>query len=535
MLVNKGLQAAVLDTIGVNGLDSQTHPTALDPTWFTKADNIVYTEGGRVTFRKGLKQRTLAVSKPIGALIEHKITEKLFCAYNGTIAEVNLTTPDNAFSNPYTTGATDSHWQFVEYDDDIYGFQYNAKPVVYTNGVVTNPWTKVEEISGYSNPSGLSTFKPSCGLGQYGRMWAGGNVTDKNVLYYSELEAPHKWATGDSGYIDLKFVWEADEIIAIRAYAGKLVIFGRQNIAIYNNPWDVQNGLTLDEVIKGVGCVSRDSIQAVGNDLFFVSDTGVRSLKRTAEGNQDKLPLREMSITIKDELISNISNSSNIKSSYVLDEGLYIISFVDLNVTYVFDITYWTPRQTPRITKWYFEGDREPISLVYSETYGLLFGEKSGHICSYEEYYDADYEGSDIYKNNPFTGGFSTVWIDLGDGYVSSILKKLLLVISGGQGTNIGLRLYKDFELTASISSTFKMNPPLSGLPSYWGKSKFPSSTVPTNWDAYKYAPISGLKEVGVPLAGDAKYIRFEMDGVTNGYKSSLQSLSLLYKPGKIY
>ena len=45
MLQGKGLKATVLDTIGVNGLDTQTHPTALDPSYFTKANNIVYTEG----------------------------------------------------------------------------------------------------------------------------------------------------------------------------------------------------------------------------------------------------------------------------------------------------------------------------------------------------------------------------------------------------------------------------------------------------------------------------------------------------------
>ena len=46
----KVLNVVPLDTIGINGLDSQTNPTALGATWFTKADNIVYTEGGKVTF-----------------------------------------------------------------------------------------------------------------------------------------------------------------------------------------------------------------------------------------------------------------------------------------------------------------------------------------------------------------------------------------------------------------------------------------------------------------------------------------------------
>jgi len=523
MLINKQLKAAVLDTVGVNGLDTQTHPTALDATWFTKADNIVYTEGGRVTFRKGVKQLTLAEGNSIGAIVEHKPTGKIFSAAGGNMYETDLTDKDNAFINSFATGATNSDWQFVEYDDEIYCFQEGEKPVEYDSGV----WSLLEATSGYNAPTGVTTFDPSCGLGDFGRMWAGGISEDKNILYYSELERPHKWSSGDSGYINLKFVWGGDEIIGIKAYSGKLVIFGRQNIAIYNNPTDVTS-MSLDEVIEGAGCVARDSIRAIGNDLFFMSDTGVRSLRRTAEANTDKLPLTDVSSTVKDELISHISNSHNIKSVFVYDEGLYVVSFVDLNVTYVFDITHTTPKGTPRISKWYFEGDRNPVSMAYSEGYGLLFGQKGGNVCSYEGYFDIDYEGSNVYTYHPFTGSFSTVWIDLGQGYISSILKKLLMVISGGQGTDVGLRVYKDFELEPSTSSTFKMNPAILGIPYKWGTSAALFGTA-------KYAPIYGLKEVGLQLAGDAKYIRFEMDGVTNGYKASLQSITLFYKPGKTY
>ena len=573
---NKQLQAAVLDTVGVNGLDTQTHSTALDPTWFTKADNIVYTEGGKVTFRKGVKQKTISGGDTVGSIIEHKPSDKIFAGVNGTIYEVDLANPDTAWINPFTTGASASDWQFTEFDVDIYAFQTGATPLEYASAT----WSTVS-----TKPAGVTTFDPSCGLGHYGRMWAGGITEDKSTLYYTQIETPTGWATGDAGYVNLKYVWGGDEIVQISSYAGKLVIFGRENIAIYNNPWDV-TALVLDEVIKGVGCVSRDSVQAVGNDLFFMSDTGVRSLQRTAEANQDKLPLREISTTVKDEMIAHVTASTNVKSSYVLDEGLYIVTFPSLNVTYVFDITYWTPRDTPRVSKWYFENDREPVSLVYSETYGLLFGQASGHVCAYEGYYDADYQGSSVYTNNPFTGAFSTVWIDLGNGYISSILKKMLFVTSGGQGTDAGLRVYKDFEQEPATSATFKLNPTLSGTAYLYGdsaclfgcntnydyggtgfcsdgvydgtnsKMNYTSSSACTTagftWNETtdtggvdqpancssspaKYAPIYGLKETGLPLAGDAKYMRFEMDGVTNGYKASLQSITLLYKQGKVY
>jgi hypothetical protein len=164
--------------------------------------------------------------------------------------------------------------------------------------------------------------------------------------------------------------------------------------------------------------------------------------------------------------------------------------------------------------------------MVYTETYGLLVGQQSGRVATYEGYYDVDYSGSNVYTYNSYTTAFATAELDLGQGVQASILKKLIMVIAGGQGTDVGIRLYKDFETKPKISPTFKLNPTLSGEPSYWGKAS-------ALYGAAKYAPIHGYKERSVPLSGNAKYIRIEWDAVTKGYKASLQSISLLFKQGK--
>lgn len=102
------------------------------------------------------------------------------------------------------------------------------------------------------------------------------------------------------------------------------------------------------------------------------------------------------------------------------------------------------------------------------------------------------------------------------------------MVLSGGSGTDVGIKAFKDFELAASTQQTFKVNAPLSGTVYKWGASS-------SLFGAAKYAPIRGLKEVSIPLRGSAKYLRFEMDGVTNGYRTTLQSITLFYKQGKMY
>ena len=534
----KQINSVSLDTIGINGIDTQTTATALSPNWFTKADNVVYTEGGKVAFRKGLKQGTLTGGAKVGSMAEHYngTSNLLFAATVGNIYTLDLTDKDNAWTAAFATGASTSDWQFRNFNSDLLAAQGGEDCLVYKNAT---SWAKLKDVTGYSAPPGVTTFDPSCMLGFYGRAWAGGISEENDVLYYSKLLDSKLWATSDTGgFIDLKSVWGNDEIVAIEAFAGKLAIFGKENIAIYNSP-DIIGSIALDEVIQGIGCISRDSIQSIGDDLYFLSDTGVRSLYRTTQ--LDKLPLTEKSITIKDELIANITVSTNVKSVFMMDEGLYILSFVDRNVTYVFDTTYNTEKETPRITKWVFADNREPASLVYTNDYGLLVGQQSGRVATYEGYYDVDYSGSSVYTYNSYTVSFSTVWIDLGQGVQSSILKRLVMLVSGGQGTDVGIRLYKDFEMTPKISPTFKLNPTLSGEPSYWGAtfSKYGPLTghthnAATHPAASKYAPIHGFKERSIPLAGSAKYIRLEWDGVTKGYKASLQSLSLLFKQGKI-
>ena len=80
------------------------------------------------------------------------------------------------------------------------------------------------------------------------------------------------------------------------------------------------------------------------------------------------------------------------------------------------------------------------------------------------------------------------------------------MVVSGGQGTDVGLKLYTDFEQTPKLAQTFVLNPPLNGTPYYWGKAG-------SLYGQAKFQPVAGLKEKSIPLAKTAKYIRIEMDG----------------------
>ena len=710
-----------LPNFGVNGLNTQDNPATLDSTFLTHANNIVLRESGRISLRKGLKQKVVPSGTAIGSLIEHNDngTNKVFASHGTSIYTVDFTSPNAAFPSSgddvkHTVSGTTGDWQFVNFNDRLHCFHSGVSPQKYdgsassgqkwsahhgtttavnladaseitapnivsgktykitalgntnfwlagasdtpevgeiftadisggdardliareankmiegesykiialgdtnfnlngadaspavdevftandvlgigtglvvevitsTTGTVveikTNPTLTtitVDDTTGFAadgkilindevisytgitsttftgctrgssdttatyhdnndvvktatKPATVTTFDPSCGMGFYGRLWCGGVSEAKDVVYYSNLLDGDDWIGGSAAAIDLKNVWGTDEIIAIAPYYGKLIIFGKRNIAIYNSP-QIVGSLVLDEVIRGVGCVSRDSVQAIGDDLVFLSATGLRSLARTTE--KDKLPLTDLSVNIKDTLIRNIGNSTNVKSVYVENEGIYIMSFVDNNINYVFDFKHITPNGVPRVTTWTFSNDREPSNMTYTELYGLLVGQQDGSLAGYEGYNDVDlaWDSGASYTNASYTSNVSSPWISLGQSVSAVLLKRIIMVLEGGSGATLGLKWYKDFGASPSTTTNISLRPTSTGSTALWGSS---SSLYGTS----KFTPIYGLQEYRTPLTGSAKHIKLSISVASNGYDASIQDLTLLTKEGKI-
>ena len=711
-----------LPNFGVNGLNTQDNPATLDSTFLTNANNIVLRESGRISLRKGLKQKVVPSGTAIGSLIEHNDngTNKVFASHGTSIYTVDFTSPNAAFPSSgadvkHTVSSTTGDWQFVNFNDRLHCFHSGVSPQKYdgsassgqkwsahhgtttavnladaseitapnivsgktykitalgntnfwltgasdtpevgeiftadisggdardliareankmiegesykiialgdtnfnlngadaspavdevftandvlgigtglvvevitsTTGTVveikTNPTLTtitVDDTTGFAadgkilindevisytgitsttftgctrgssdttatyhdnndvvktatKPATVTTFDPSCGMGFYGRLWCGGVSEAKDVVYYSNLLDGDDWIGGSAAAIDLKNVWGTDEIIAIAPYYGKLIIFGKRNIAIYNSP-QIVGSLVLDEVIRGVGCVSRDSVQAIGDDLVFLSSTGLRSLARTTE--KDKLPLTDLSVNIKDTLIRNIGNSTNVKSVYVENEGIYIMSFVDNNINYVFDFKHITPNGVPRVTTWTFSNDREPSNMAYTELYGLLVGQQDGSLAGYEGYNDVDLawdSGAASYSNSSYTSDVSSPWISLGQSVSAVLLKRIIMVLEGGSGATLGLKWYKDFGASPSTTTNLNLRPATTGSPALWGSGS-------SLYGASKFTPIYGLQEYRTPLTGSAKHIKLSISVASNGYDASIQDLTLLTKEGKI-
>ena len=553
----KQLQYQTLANIGLNGLNTQGNPATLDPSYLTKAENIVLRESGRISLRKGFKQKVAPnAASPNGvaikSIIEHNDqgTTKIFASHGTSIYTVDFTTPAGAYPSSgadvkHTVGSTTGDWQFVNFNNRLSCFHVDTVPQRYDGSASSG--SKWAAFDNAHRPSTVSSgeFKPSCGTGFYGRMWVGGVAESKDILYYSSLLDADDFRTtsensaSNGGFISLRSVWGTDEIISIAPFYGQLVIFGKNNIVIYSNPSNIAT-MALNEVIKGVGCVARDSIQSIGDDLIFLSSTGLRSLARTSE--KDKVPLIDYSVNIKDTLIRNIGQSTAVKSAYIENEGIYVMTFTASNITYVFDFKHRTPNQAPRVTTWTFDVDREPASLTYTTLYGMLIGQKDGAIAGYEGYFDTDLAGAATFSNASYTGIFETTWVNLGDSVGASLLKRLFMVLEGGSGATLGLKWYKDYSSSPSKTTSITLAPTTTGSTSLWGASSslYGATTVTHTHSATvhpsssTYKPVYGLREYRTSLTGSAKNLKISISIQSNGYDASLQDLTLLHKQGKI-
>jgi hypothetical protein len=97
--------------------------------------------------------------------------------------------------------------------------------------------------------------------------------------------------------------------------------------------------------------------------------------------------------------------------------------------------------------------------MAYTESKGFLLGQRVGSVASYEGYYDKQYNSGGTYTTYSYTGTFLTTWLDLGDSALAALLKKLKAIISGGSGTVVGLKWYKDFNVIPSKTLQFQINP----------------------------------------------------------------------------
>jgi len=428
------LQNITVAAPGFAGLNTQDSPINVDPSFAAVADNCVIDKLGRIGARKGWEAVSTNGSSVLGSsrgietmyeFIDNSGNKRIISAGNNKLF-TGTTTLTDATPTGYTPTA--NNWKAVTLNDHVYLFQRDHE---YVLGTDHGGSFVLEEHSAHTHATG-SPPEANEVLAAYGRLWAADITGNKHTVYWSDTLNGHHWTGGTTGSLDVTTVWPTgfDEITALAAHNGFLIIFGKKSILVYSGASSPAS-MTLTDTIEGVGCIARDSVQHTGTDILFLSETGVRSFGRTIQ--EKSMPMRDISKNVRTDLLNLIPLQTNpIKSLYSSEEAFYLLTLPDSNTVYCFDMRQSLPDGSQRATTW---SGMYPLSFAVLEGGEIYIGISSG-IVKYKGYMDGAVKYEMRYFSNP---------MDFGNTSNLKFLKKFNMTIIGGQNTPTTLNWGYDY------------------------------------------------------------------------------------------
>jgi len=536
------IQTASIAAPGFLGLNTQDSSVQLSSGFALTANNCIIDRYGRIGARRGWIPVNTSVNSDLGSANPVEFMFEMVKAggnvmisagnnrlFTGTTLMLTAPIRNTTNNGDVSVTITANHWQGAALP---YGDGAAAEPHVYI-AQTGHPVLVYHElpIAGGSDPHahnsgsfgfqrlgdigtlpiGYTTtdFQPNCALAAYGRIWFADIIGDRQTIYFSRLLDGSDFSGGDSGSLSLNAVFpNNDKIMALAAHNGFLIVFGRNNIAIYGNPIDVTQ-LTLVEYIPNVGCIARDSVVSTGTDLIFLSDAGVRSLTRVIQ--EKSLPFRDLSKNVRDELIANVTSETNvaaIKATYFNRDAFYLLALPTSKIVYCFDTRQPMQDGSYRVTKW---DGIDPRSFVITDAKELYIG-KPGYIGKYFGHYD----NTSTYRMQYFTNHF-----DFDQPNNLKILKKIGLVVIGGSGSQIAVKY--GFDYAENFRAETKS---LAGGISY-----------EYNVAEYNIAEYAGgivLEKFFLNVSGNGAILQLGIETNIDGNPFSIQKIDVGIKAGKI-
>lgn len=499
---------------GFYGLNTQDSPTDMDVKFALDALNCVIDRSGRIASRKGwVAQHTTEAAlgtaniDSMGELIDTTGTSTIIVAGNNKLFKFT----GSALSElTYGGGGvaptiTASSWQMAPLTNALSLFQIGHDPLIYDTALSTTQYRRLSEHPSYAGTAPLA----DCCISAYGRLWAARTTGDKTTVKWTDTSTHQKWTGGTAGSLDLTSVWPAggDEIVALAAHNNNLVIFGRRQILIYvgaTNP----STMSLGDSITGIGCVARDSVQTTGEDVIFLSDSGVRSLARTIQ--EKSAPTRTLSRNVNDDIVGYVGTVSavDVKSVYSPSDFLYLLSFRASGMTYCFDMRSFLQDGSARTTTW---SNITPRSYLYAKGQKLLIG-NAGYVGQYGGYTD---------NGVTFRMSYRTAWLDFGKQLALSILKKISMVILGAQNQSVVFKWGFDYVSNTGGTTTTLGDVTVAeyGVAEY-GVAEY-NSNLMTN-------------VISLPGEGSGKVIQIGFEAQLASYSISIQKIDVHTKEGRL-
>jgi hypothetical protein len=570
----KQLEAVSIVAPGFFGLNTQESGVTLSPNYAKELDNVVIDKFGRLGARKGWVMKTTDGVSPDGS---DQLDDNPIRFMIENVNANNTTTLISAGNNKVFSGGNDSlltdltpsfytisgdDWSGASLLETTVLVQEGQEPLVYsptatplvqpmvyytsdadgtvadfaslpgsptvndryltldTNIVYEWDGTDWNDVTVYQN---YGTAYPKQIIAAYGRFWSHNGST----IYWSTDIADSKFPCfcgGTSGSLNIASILprNVDEIIALAVHNDFLVIFCKNNIVLYSgasNPIGVN--FALADIIAGVGCVAKNSVQPTGNDLIFLSDTGVRSLGRLV--SEKSLPMRDLTKNIRDDLVKTlaleIGNGSveNICSVYSEQNAFYLLSFPAAQTVYVLDMRSPLQDGSARCTTW---AQYEARSFLRLADRTLLIGKTNG-IGEYFGYTD---------NGGKYSMSYFSHYLDLGSNITNKMLKQIKVSVFGGSGQIFTVKVgtnyqdnYTPYSFTINTGDTYEF-----GVAEYGFDGE--SGTVGLS----EYAGGVLIDTLKSSIIGSGNVIQIGFEAEVNGSELSVQALDCFVKTGRI-
>ena len=506
------LQNITINAPAFAGINTQDSPIGVDPSFASIANNCVIDQYGRIGARKGYAavssngSSVLGTSRGIEALHESLDVsgdKVVFSAGNNKIFSGTTSLTDITPSG-YTPTA--NNWKIIDFNNHTYFFQRGHEPLIYTDESGSGV---LEAFSSHSHATGVAPQANEV-LAAYGRVWAADITGNKHTVYWTDLLQGHHWTGGTSGSLDLTTVFPTgnDEIVALAAHNGFLVIFCKRSIIIYSGATSPAS-MVLNDTIEGVGCISRDSVQHTGTDILFLSDSGVRSFGRTIQ--EKSMPMRDISKNVRNDLLSHVALETNpIKSLYSAKEAFYLLVFPDNNITYCFDMRTALPDGSNRVTTW---KHITPLSLAKLDDNKIYIGKSDG-IYEYKDYSDNGSSYTMSYFSNP---------TDFGNASNLKFLKKFNLTVISSATSSTTLNWGYDYSDKYNKKVITNLGP--NNQPAEYGVAEYNIAEYATGID------IQTPKTNGT---GSGSVVTVGIETVINGSPYSIQKIDIHALMGRL-
>lgn len=464
----KQLETLSIVAPGFFGLNTQESGVTLSPNYAQLTDNVVIDKYGRLGSRKGWLMKTIDGAtelngNPIRFMMENlnadNTTTLLSAGNNKIFKNGNGSALVDITPNLYTI--TDNDWSGATLLEKSVLAQEGHEPLVYDFSATPNLQTMTDYTGSVQN---YGVNFPRYVISAYGRIWGHNGST----VYWSTDIADTTFPCfcgGTSGSLNIAAVLprNVDEIVSLAVHNDFLIIFCRHNIVIYGgarNPIGVN--FALADIISGVGCVAKNSVQNTGNDLIFLSDTGVRSLGRLLQ--EKSLPMRDLTKNIRDDFIKdmnteieNYGSLDHVASVYSEVNAFYLISFPSSETVYMLDMRQPLEDGSARCTVWF---QYPAHSFLRLNDRSLLIGKDNG-IGEYAGYTD---------NGSPYRIRYFSHYLDLGSSTTNKMLKQVKVTILGGSNQQFTIKVGTDYD-ASYLSYPFVID---TGVVYEYGIAKYP-------------------------------------------------------------